>query len=133
VEEVEMLYLLADRDGGVSGVVEAENFAQAYKYVEENNAELVIELDEETLDEIEKRRNRSLKVVKFVWRGEVVWQTEFFSNLNEDELQEAVDGAIEELDEKIEEWTGEDLIRLRRKKRLIAIPKFSIEHCKIEV
>jgi len=129
----EMLYLLADRDGGVSGIVEAENFAQAYKNVEENNAELVIEPDEETLDEIEKKRNRNLKIVKFVWREEVVWQTEFFSNLSEDELQEAVDEAIEELDEKTEDWTGEDLIRLMKKKQLISIPEFSIEHCKIEV
>jgi len=133
VEEDKMLYLLADKDGGVSGVVEADNFAQAYKNVEENNAELVIELDEETLDEIEKKRNRNLKIVKFVWREEVVWQTEFFSNLSEDELQEAVDEAIEELDEKTEDWTGEDLIRLMKKKQLISIPEFSIEHYKIEV
>jgi len=128
-----MLYLIADRDGGVEEVIEARNFKEAYKKVEENNAELVIELNEETLDEIEKKRNRSLKIVKFVWREEVVWQTEFFSNLSEDELQEAVDEAIEELDEKTEDWTGEDLIRLMKKKQLISIPEFSVEHCKIEV
>ncbi|MHC1635424.1 MAG: hypothetical protein ACXQTS_02210 [Candidatus Methanospirareceae archaeon] len=128
-----MIYLLADRDGGVSGVVEADNFAQAYKNVEENNAELIIELDEETLDEIEKKRNRSLKIVIFLWRGEVVWQTEFFSDLSEDELQEAVDEAIEELDEQMKTWTSEDLIRLMKKRGQIRTPSFSVDRCKIEI
>ncbi|MHC1635740.1 MAG: type 2 periplasmic-binding domain-containing protein [Candidatus Methanospirareceae archaeon] len=128
-----MLYLIADSDGGVSEVIVAKDFSEAYRKIEENNGELVIELNEETLDEIEKKRNRSLKIVKFVWRGEVVWQTEFFSNLNEDELQEAVDEAIEELDEQMETWTGEDLIRLMKKRGQIRTPSFSVDRCKIEI
>ena len=51
-----MLYLLADRDGGVSEVIVAKDFSEAYRKIEENNGELVIELDEETLSEIDRLR-----------------------------------------------------------------------------
>ena len=127
-----MLYLIADRDGGVEEVIEARNFKEAYKKVEENNAELIIELDEETIKEIEKRSG-NLKIVKFMYKGEVIWETEFFSNLSEDDLQEAVDNGTEELDEQMETWTGEDLIRLMEKKGQIRTPSFSVDRCEIEI
>jgi len=53
-----MLYLLADRDGGVEDVIEARDFKEAYKKVGENNAEFIIELDEEVLKKIEGLRKR---------------------------------------------------------------------------
>ena len=127
-----MLYLIADRDGGVEEVIEARNFKEAYKKVEENSAELIIELDEETIKEIEKRSG-NLKIVKFMYKGEVIWETEFFSNLSEDDLQEAVDNGTEELDEQMETWTGEDLIRLMEKKGQIRTPSFSVDRCEIEI
>jgi len=127
-----MLYLIADRDGGVEEVIEARDFKEAYKKVEENNAELIIELDEETIKEIEKRSG-DLKIVKFMYKGEVIWETEFFSNLGEDDLQEAVDNGTEELNEQMETWTGEDLIRSMEKKGQIRTPSFSVDRCEIEI
>ena len=127
-----MLYLLADRDGRVSEVIEAENFSEAYKKVKENNAELVIELDEEILNEIEQKRSRYLKIVEFIdCRKREIWETEFFSGLSEDELQIATDNAVEELNKKTFMWTGKDIVRLLEKKRQVRTPRFSIERCKI--
>ena len=51
-----MLYLIADSDGGVSEVMVAKDFSEAYRTITENNGELVIELDEETLSEIDRLR-----------------------------------------------------------------------------
>jgi len=51
-----MLYLIADSDGEVSEVIVAKDFSEAYRKIEENNGELVIELDEETLSEIDRLR-----------------------------------------------------------------------------
>jgi len=57
-----MLYLLADRDGGVEDVIEARDFREAYKKVEENNAELIIELDEGILNKIEELRKNGRRI-----------------------------------------------------------------------
>ena len=80
--------------------------------------------------EVKKLNKKTLKVVTFrdSVDGDVKWNAVFFSELSEEELQEAVEEIVFQFGyDGFDDWTFEDVVKELYKRKLIEKPDFEID------